>query len=59
MAKRCGRWRLPPGDGLAPLEQGADLGDVLQAAPPSGLVEAELDGHLGCRQQRELFGGLR
>ena len=42
---------------LAGRELEPDLGDVAEATPAGRLVEAELERHVGCRQQRELLGG--
>lgn len=42
---------------LALGEHLADLGDVAQAAPTGGGVEAELQGDLSGRKQRELLDG--
>jgi len=36
-------------------ELGADLGDVAKPTPAGRLVEAELERHVGCREQRELL----
>jgi len=36
-------------------ELGADLGDVAEPTPAGRLVEAELERHVGCREQRELL----
>ena len=36
-------------------ELGTDLGDVAEPTPAGRLVEAELERHVGCREQRELL----